>query len=251
MRGPIFDRSVELSWLDEALRLRRDGGPDAKAVLEMWMRDRIDSSLGREKTVRILSRVWLQPEGDVAHLIRWAVERAPSVADSRPLHIGGMLLTHPFFGDVCAAIGRQLGLHSVVQTTETTRRIQTRWGDREVVHLGVKSVVRTLRALNALTGKPGRTDSRSGEPIGVPTVLAPWLAHALVTTRGVAELDAKEFTHSPELFMLDVPGLQPNGYAYGDVFTEGGNRMVFRPRIREDHPSQQARQVSLPGIRSK
>lgn len=248
-RGPIFDRSVQLGWLDETLRLRRESPVDARVKLDMWMRDRIDSDVGREKTVRLLWRIWLEPHKEVADMIGWAADQSPALADTRPLHLGAMLATHPFFGDACAAIGRQLALEPLVRTSEMTRRLRKRWGDREVVHVGAKSVVRTLRGLGVLAGKPGRTESRPGERIPVPALLSPWLAHALVISRGTAELDGRDLGGSSELFMLDVPSLQPNGYPHGDVFMEGGGRIVFRPHVPPSHPSRQTRQGSLPGMR--
>jgi hypothetical protein len=247
-RGPIFDRSVQLEWLNESLRLRGDAGGAARAALDMWMRDRIQSDIGREKTVRILSRIWLEPHADVAHLVAWGAEQTSAIGDPRPLHIGAMIMTHPFFGDACAAVGRQLALGPVVHTNETTRRLRRRWGDREVVHVGVKSVVRTRRSLGFLEGEPGRTASTAAERLEAPGILTQWLAHALVIARGSSEIDAQGLRGSPEIFMLDLEPLQPNGYPFGDVFEEGGGRRVFRTRPSPAHASRRSRQASLPGM---
>jgi len=245
-RGPIFDRSVQLGWLDETVRLRREAGSDARTALEMWMRDRIQSESGREKTVTLLARIWLEPPSSATEMIAWATEQLPAFADPRPLHIGAMLATYPFFGDACAATGRQLALAHVVHTTDLKGRLRKRWGDRGAIDVGAQSVVRTLRALAVLVGRPGRTDSTRGEHVPVPPSLTLWIAHALSLTRGTGEVDKVALESSPELFMLELASLQPDGYPFGDVFTEGGGRTVFRARTTPTNRS--ATQQSIPGL---
>jgi hypothetical protein len=156
-------------------------------------------------------------------------------------------MSHPFFGDACAAIGRQLALEPIVRTDQTTTSLRKRWGDRDVVHVGVKSVVRTLRSLDVLEGIPGRTESSRGERLQVPKDLIPWVAHTLLIARGAKELDSRELAASPEFFMLQIDTLPTNSYPFGETFAEGGGRQVFRPR-----PSEAAlpRQAELPGTRS-
>jgi hypothetical protein len=157
-----------------------------------------------------------------------------------------MVMSHPFFGDTCAAIGRQLLLEPIVRTDQATMRLRKRWGDRDVVHVGVKSVVRTLRSLDALEGMPGRTESTRGVRLQVPKDLTPWMGHTLLIARSAKEIDSRELAASPEFFMLQIDTLPTNGYPFGDMFAEGGGRQVFRPR-----PSEAVlpRQAQLPGTR--
>jgi len=248
-RGPIFDRSVELSWLDEALRLRREGHADARQKLEVWMRDRVESAGGRKKTMTVLTRIWLDPPEPASEMVSWASTDAPPLDDTRVLHIGAMLATHGFFGRVCALVGRQLGLEGTVHTEDLCIGLRKAWGDREVVDVGVRSVIRTLRGLRVLSGRAGSSESARGEQIEVPPRLSPWLAHALTLSRGAAELDARDLSDSAEFFMLEIPLLRPDGYPLGDVFTEGGGRVVFRPKQKVD-PRRGTRQPSLPGIKA-
>jgi hypothetical protein len=123
-------------------------------------------------------------------------------------HLGAMLATYPFFGLVCATVGRQLDLNGVVDGGDGNTRVQALWGDRGVVAQGAAKRIRTLRNLDALGGSRGSRVSKAADRIAVPKSMIGWVVHALLLTRSTQSVGQDELMSAAELFMLD---LEPNG----------------------------------------
>lgn len=229
-RGPIMDRALEPAWLDTALSLAVAREPDAGRRLEILLRDRLPAAGARKKTVTVLKRIWLQPPADAAPLIGWAIHHAFDVRDPRVLHVGAMLATHRFFGDVCALIGRAFRIDRQVQVADVTHAMRRRWGDRDIVDVSTRAVIRTLRSLELLGGRKGAKSVVPGERLGVSELLVPWLTHALLLKRDREEIDARAVRSCPEFFMVDLPPTRDVPYPFLERFNEGGSRVVLRLR---------------------
>jgi hypothetical protein len=230
-RGPIMDRALEPAWLDVALQVALDAHPHAaRSVLAMRLRDRIDLRDRWDKRLTVLSRIWLNPPAVARPCVAWALERAHRVGDPRPLHIGAMLAAYPFFGDVCAAVGRELSLQGEAFVTSVRRRLRQRWGDRVEVDVATRAAIRTIRKLGLVSGSKGALRVGRGERLPVPSALAPWLVHALLLTRCSQEIDVRQVRGSPELFMVELPRSWSSKYPYLERFNEGGGGTVLRLR---------------------
>jgi hypothetical protein len=230
-RSAILDRAIDPAWLDLALRLASEQDTDAgdqRTDLEMALRDRIPASEGRAKTVKILVRVWLRPDDPAQPIVRWALERADEVGDSRVLHIGALMASYPFFGRACSIIGRELSLHGEILTAQLRKRLRAEWGDREIVDVSTRGAVRTLRSLGILQGKLRSPRSTPGKPLVVEDFLRPWLIHSLLIMRGVDSIDSREVQRAPELFMFKLPLNEGQSYPLLEAFSEGGGRVVFQ-----------------------
>lgn len=228
IHGAILDRALEVSWMDLALRLGRDGDPDARAQLELELRDRIPAAESRKKTVRTLWRTWLEPPEPAREMISWARERSPAIGDSRPLHLGALIATHPFFSDICAAIGREAAQSEAIRVTAVRQRLRERWAARQSVDVAVRAAIRTLRNFGVLAAGPrGRTAGIVGK-LTTREVPVGWVAHALMLARGVAEVDLEVVRAAPELFMVDLGWAAPTGYGGVETLVEGGRRTVIR-----------------------
>ena len=94
-------------------------------------------------------------------MVGWAT-RTDLDCDSRVLHVGALLATTKFFGDVCGQAGRQLSLNGETSTTSLRGQIYQTWGQRTSVDVGVRKCVRTLRHLDVLEGRLGDTVSTRG-----------------------------------------------------------------------------------------
>lgn len=229
--GPIMDRALRPEWLDTAFRFARSGKPldEARSLLEIALRDEVENQVARGKTRTVLAHVWLDPPAAAEPLIRWAIDNAS--ADEMPAwHLGALLATYPFFGSTCALIGREINLHGEVSTTPLRARVKARWGDRSTVDRGVARLVWTLRAFGVLTGSRGQALSKMGKPLPVDAQVFPWLVHALLLTRGIREIDAREVRKAPELFMFDLPSTLPDQFSLLERFNEGGDRVVLHAR---------------------
>lgn len=230
-RGPIMDRALEAAWLDVALQVALDVEPGAaRAALALRLRDRIELAGPLDKRLTILSRIWLRPPQHARACLSWALARAEHVGDPRLLHVGGMLATYPFFGDVCAAVGRELFLQGEASVASVRRRLKERWGDRVEIDVATRAAIRTLRNLGPVSGRKGAPRVGPGRPLVVPPALAPWLVHALLLSRGSEEIQAGELRSSPELFMVELPRAWRTRYPHLERFNEGGDRTVLRLR---------------------
>ncbi len=252
--GAILDRSLSIEWLDTALRLAAQEGQTGhwREILDVSLREDIPAPEARDKTLVALSHVWFTPPVMAEPMIRWAIGTAPALDDTRPLHVGALLATYPFFGEVCAAVGRMTALGQPAHTPEVRRRVRERWGDRETVDVAARRCIRTLRSLGLLVGDTGSSTSRPTDRLKVPPVLRVWLVHALLLSRGIDAVDEREVRKAPELFGLDLPpGSQGHEYPFIERHTEGGGRTVLTRRStppaspRPHSPDQKNAQLAL------
>lgn len=214
--------------MSTALRIAQLGKPGAEArhLLEIALRDHVDSKTGRRKTATILAGSWLQPATEAKPVVEWG--RTHVTGDVRVWHLGVLMANYSFLGELCAAIGRKLSLSEAVDTTALRSEMKSRWGDRDVVNVATRSAIRTLRAFKVLTGKEGDPESGAGPRLAVDRSSFAWLVHVLLVCRGAVEIDTREVARAPELFMFGLPSLVPNDYPNLERFTEGGGRVVLR-----------------------
>lgn len=239
VEGPVFDRSVEWAWLDKAFELACSGTTDTRSQMEFWLRDRVASPTGRQKTLTTLTLIWLRPELEDPRLLEWARVHGEGLQDWRALHVGAMFAAYPFFASACGVIGRELSLESQITAAELCIKMRRLWGDRGVIDVGTWSVVRTLRSLGVLVGDKGRSTSAIGERIQVGPDLMPWLAHAWLLSRGVLEMGLREIEAAAEMFMITPPTVWAPAYPNGEIFNEGSGRRVFRIRRMPTAPAPQ------------
>lgn len=241
----LLDRAVTPKWMNTALRLARSGksAEEARQLLEIAMRDEIDSPTGRKKAATILAGSWLGPTPEAESLVTWAKEHADG--DLRSWHLGVLLANYSFFDDLCSQIGRDLGLMQDLNTPSLRAAMKTKWGARGVVDVATWSGVRTLRAFSVLTGHPGDSASQLGKRLNVDSKSFPWLVHALLVARGLMEMDTTAIQRAPELFMFDLPASVPNGYPHLERHTEGGGRIVLRRVAQRNEGPPPTKQMSF------
>lgn len=223
MMGPgVLDRALTHDALDAALRVARSGSeyPTQLRMLEVALDGIVTRQEATNKTRKVLTRIWINPPSSAAEHIAWALEQPAAGTDSRVFHIGAMLATYPFFGLVCATVGRQLALSGVVDGADVKQRVQALWGDRAVVAQGVTKCVGTLRNLAVLNGTRGSRQSKPGDRFQVPGTMGRWIVHGLLLTRSVERVGIDELSSAPELFMFDPT-------------VNGGERYPFIERVRE------------------
>jgi len=242
---PILDRALTPEMMDVALRVARAGTPyaDSLRLLEVALRELVPSAEAMLKTRKALTRIWIRPPARAQAMIGWAT-RTDLDSDSRILHLGALLATTKFFGDVCAQVGRQMSLNGETSTTSLRRQIYQSWGQRTSVDVGVRKCVRTLRHFRVLEGRIGGTLSTRGEQIDVPTSFADWLAHGLLLARSVSSIEEREIRRAPELFMFNLPARIEGTYRLVDHVNEGGGRRLVV--IAEVPAVRMAGQLALP-----
>src|SRR5258706_7548884 len=209
MKGdPLVAFSIQPAWLDVALDTARRRSSNAKTELEMRMRDQLPAPVSRDKTVRILARTWLEPPRVARRMIDWAVAISASIDDSRILHIGALIATHPFFGAMTSIAGRELRQTGAVTVPGIRKGMGELWGERTSLDVSARAFARTLVAFRILRGDPHhRLDP--APLIVTPAILRPWLSHALILTRGSDAVDLNAIDSAPEFFMLSVEPAGP------------------------------------------
>jgi hypothetical protein len=229
MRGRLFNRALEPIWLDWTLRRAVEGGTRDNQVrdIEAALRDVIPADGTREKVRQTATALWIAPPAEAAEMIAWARSAAPNYLDWRPFHLGALIAAHPFFGDVCAIVGRELALMDDVHNAIIRKRMRATWGDRAAIDISVRAAVQTLRAFRVLEGTPGDQTSRRGEALLVDGPTAAWLAHAVIIHRAAETIDEDAVRQAPELFMFQAVGNGYRAYPLVERHIEGGNRSVL------------------------
>src|SRR5688500_10356053 len=119
-RGRVLNRPLEPAWLDEAFRLGRAATrvDEARAELLARLSETHLTSSTAGRVVQVLLPVWVSPPTETVEMIAWALHNSDEVTDLRGVHLLALLATYPFFGDVCAIVGRLLKLQGTVETEE-------------------------------------------------------------------------------------------------------------------------------------
>jgi hypothetical protein len=227
-RGPmIYDRGLTPDLLDVALRIANSGQPweRQRQLLTIALRDRVSAQEAGGKTKKCLTRVWINPPDEARMMITWAISHAQLAVDRRPLHLGALLATFPFFASVAGIIGRALRLEGQVEGGDVRRRTRDVWGDKSSVDVGARKVYTTLRSFGVLEGGT-RAPLMPGKCVGVPDALAPWMIHALMLSRRVNSVADTEIVSAPELFWAG-PMSRVDVYPYLARHTEGRQRRVW------------------------
>lgn len=238
-RGPILDRPLEPAWLDAALTIGRNtlSVIDARERLDLHLRDTELGPVARKKTLTALARLWIEPPDVAEAMLSWGSRNLYEVDDTRPIHLAALLAAYPFFGDVCAVVGRLMALEGGIETPELRQRLRGTWGHRRAIDVAVQRAVKTLRVLGVLSGGPGTSLSGPGVRLNVPAIAAGWTVHALILTRQISSIEQGDIRSAPELFGLTLPAGDLDSYPFIERHREGGGRVVYA-HLPEPQPAQ-------------
>lgn len=228
-RRVLLDRDLTHAWLDAALNLAYSATPLEQA--RITLSERLEREhLGEEariKTVTALARTWLNPDPSVRGLLDWAISHSTQQLDSRPLHIGALLVTQPFFADQAAVVGRILTVQDDVDTRTVRSRMRAIWGPSRAVDVSVQRTIKTMRALGMLQGTAGESLSRKAPRINVDSPsTGGWLAACLLKARDADSISTTEFLSAPELACIGLP-LQLELTSELRRFSESSGRVVL------------------------
>lgn len=229
IRRVLLDRDLTHAWLDAAMGLAASGiAPEAaRSALHERLRDDPLGDTARAKTVTALMRTWISPPPAARPLLRWAATHSTAQPDSRPLHIGALLATQPFFADQASIVGRILAVQDDVDTPVVRSRMKAIWGPRRSVDIAVQRTIKTMRALGMLEGLASDSRSMHSDPIAVDPQVGGWLVGCLLAARGTDSISASELASAPELSAIVLP-LHLDTECVGlRRFAEGAGRTVF------------------------
>jgi hypothetical protein len=225
--GMLLDRGLTLPQLECAFDIAV-ADPDPKTNrrrLTIALRDLVSDQEAEGKTKKCLTRVWLNPPEAASEMIDWA-RRAPCPPESRALlHFGALLATFPFVGAVARVIGQHLALDGRVDAPTVRIAVRRQFGDRSSVDVAARKAYTTLCNIGMLT-KEGQSLRPVATPWVSPSMLAPWIAHALLLTRQAESLPATSIRSAPELLGVEMPGAMDRTYPFLEIFTDGDGPVV-------------------------
>ena len=208
----VFDRRVDIEWLDAAAAHVAAGAKvtEARAALFQLLEGQVAGGTKRglscHKTVGILSRAWIRVTPDAVQLRDRAMQLISSLeSDERiALHWSLLLAGFPFFADLVATAGRLLALQGQFSSAQLTRRLRETWGDRSTMSTAAQRILRSLVQWGVLTDAKRRGDYTGGlNSIVVRAELAELLLEGLLLQQGKAVSIDQVVQHSA-LFPFDI-----------------------------------------------
>lgn len=229
MTGALLDRELKVTWLTKALNLAADKVPitDSRRVLREGL---VGEGLGQEaalKTVTALSRVWLLPVERAEPWTTWALAAEQDLRELRPVHIGALMSTEPFFRSLLEVVGREARAADKVSTIAVRKRLRDHYGPRRGVDVAAQRGIKTLRDLGLLIGQPSDSISEVGTVEVNDGELAAWLVRCLLESRGAESIPQAGLAHVPEFFGLSLPRTLPRKAAGLVQHAEGLRRTVL------------------------
>lgn len=216
MRVPTvgFDRKLELAWLERAASLVLVGTSPTggKRLLHDLLTESGEErgAEGRDKTVRLLIRIWFEPRDELRALRDDGLthfERLPA-AEHLPIHWGMTIAAYPFFGQVGAAAGRLLELQGSAGAAQVQRRMQELLGDRQFVARPTRHALRTMVTWGVLRDTETKGTYAAGNRVPVDEALAPWLLEALMRAQLKETAHFRSLLQDPALFPFVLPPVQ-------------------------------------------
>jgi len=229
-KNQVFERALAPEIFEVAFRIAASGQPYAeqRQLLSVALRDYTTEQEARDKTKKLLTRVWINPPPEALPVIQWAIAHPDQFPDRRVMHLGALLATFPFVGAVVSILGRAFAIDGSIQGPELKNRIVATWGARKTVEYGVIKTAGLLRKFGIVDGG-GLKPMVKGSVLEAPSAVAPWLAHALILTRLQQSMDASTIAEAAELFWGRLGPLAVS-YPWLESHHEGGGRLVYQIR---------------------
>lgn len=224
-----LDRALSLPVLDTAHRIASLDlkGAERSSHLTVALREHTTEADAKTRLKWTISRVWINPPQPATAMIRWAIDHPEHFPDRRLMHTGALMATIPFVGTALAHLGRAFALDQTLTVSDLRRRQVARWGETSTVREAVGKTVTTLRRLRVIEGGGRQPITRCPSQSPTPLV-ASWLVHAVILSRGTSSLEVREATAAPELFWAGPTTPDPD-YTYLERHTESQARQVWTP----------------------
>ena len=209
-----IDRLVRLEWLERTAHLVLAGNeaPVIKRTLQHELRNAFRSGNAQvrgslNKTITILTKVWVQPPRDLRELQADGLKLLASVPHDKhvAIHWGMLMAAYPFWGAVAACVGRLLRLQGTVATAQVQRRIREQYGERETVARRVRYILRSFVDWGVLKPATQQGTYVSGRLTTIDSPeLAVWLLEAFLHAHQQGVIDYEVLYHSPSLFPFSI-----------------------------------------------
>lgn len=215
MRGNRFtqiglDRLVRLAWLEKVSSLILAGN-DAKEIKEVLQEDlkgafrskRSDVRGSLDKTITILTKVWLKVPADLESLRTGGLELLKSIPrqDHLAVHWGMLMAVYPFWSGVATQVGRLLRLQGYSVAAHVQRRVCEQYGERETVSRRTRYVLRSYLDWGVLQEAGAKGIYSAGPPLAVEDIrLIAWLVEASLQSWANGSSRLKDLLDSPSLF---------------------------------------------------
>ena len=206
-----FDRTLELDWLDAAAAKVASGASVADVRKYLW--EYLDgvvrgdtSNSGRGKTVTVLTHIWSRVPRQAEALRDRA---APLVSEVEPeervaLHWAMVTATYPYFCDVATTVGQLLKLQGDFSVPHITKRLGSRWGQRQLVERTAQHVTRTMTHWGALEATSRMSVFTQGRRWVVGRAGSGVLAEAVLIGTGEGSFPFERLASHPALYPFEL-----------------------------------------------
>lgn len=208
--GVGLDRVIRLAWLERAasLALAGNDAKDSKVILledlkGSFRSERTDVRGSLDKTLTILSRVWLSPPSALKplHLEGLELLRCLPQVDHLSVHWGMVTAVYPFWSNVAIQVGRLLRLQGFATAAHIQRRVRELYGERETASRRARYVLRSFIDWGVLNERGAHGIYAAGTTYNVDDYrLIAWMVEASLHSRANGSAPLKDLLDSPSLF---------------------------------------------------
>lgn len=116
-----------------------------KNELNEYLSFEIKSPTNLRKTREILMSIWVTTPRELLFIRRQALDAYETETCKLAAHWSMLLVTYPFFCDICSLIGKLASIQDVVNASWLKDRLYEIWGERPTLLYSVEKILQTLK----------------------------------------------------------------------------------------------------------
>jgi len=217
-----FNQRIKKEWIEYAINLLLAGNSEdvIRKELIKYLSDKLsvvkNSDRGnRQKTISIISRMWLRPIPELKEFRDEALElyRKSDQTHRDAIIWAVAMITYPFFAIVAGQIGKLLGLQEKISTTQVLKRVYDSYAETESISRAARRVLTSILDWQFLkeTEKKGIYVKNSEIKISDENIVI-FMADAFLFSMSVTQISMRDLLKNNVFFPFKLSSFDKNKY---------------------------------------
>jgi len=206
-----FSQFIKPAWLDMTVQQKLEGHSPKliRARLDQFLSDQVSvgsaaKSNTRQKTVSILSRMWLNVPKPIESFRNDGLTLFKHLPKNTHIAVywGIAMATYPFFATSAEIVGRLLRLQNEISTAQVQKRITEKLGEKETIKRAVCQLIRSWVEWGILKPIEKKRQYVATDSLRLTdTELTTWILEgALIASKGDSAILHSLINYTPALF---------------------------------------------------